>query len=669
MTRVVRRSGAWVVASVLVVALLLALPPTGNAAGTTGDTGALATAASFVIIDEPEDLPDGEGRPPFAVHTPFEVDGIARTNAGVRDALRLRPGSSVHVAWEAHTRRWRAYVRDRESGKTLASVQVDDRTGRVIAAFALPLDAYPTHTTRADAIAHARADPQVRRAAKEWGGVARLVTRATVEHLVWQVDFTAPERTDGGDPAQSVILAEVDDGTGEVRAVWTGFRIPWHMTRGDRYAFGGDVNQPATWIAVLVLFALVGIDWTHLRSRRSMDALALLAMAVSHEAFQRGAIEWSVPLAVPPLLWLAFSMAGRFRHGARIELPRRAPSERSRLVRLALRRVPTILLVVLCVALAGLRIGVTLAGGNVIDVGYAGLAGARSELHGQAPWTHMPVDNPHGDTYGPLNYLAYVPASKLIDDPITDTWGRPLPAAQATSIAADLGCALVLAWIGWRWISRRAGVLLAVLWFACPWTTWALASGVNDSLVALVLLAAFLAVRRPAMRGFLLGAAALVKFAPLAAVAPMLHVGSRPGRLRQATATTLGCAVAVGLGLGWVVYRLEGRAWGNLRTFADRTLGFQIDRGSPFSPWGLYDLMGVQTVVQCLVVLLLVAMCVRPRARDAWQAAAGIALALILIQLVLTHWFYLYIPWFVGFVLLVGVVERERAASARSGAG
>ena len=45
----------------------------------------------------------------------------------------------------------------------------------------------------------------------------------------------------------------------------------------------------------------------------------------------------------------------------------------------------------------------------------------------------MPDDNPSGDTYGPLNYLAYVPAVKVF--PQTD-WGNSMPAANAVTIGA-----------------------------------------------------------------------------------------------------------------------------------------------------------------------------------------------------------------------------------------
>ena len=48
----------------------------------------------------------------------------------------------------------------------------------------------------------------------------------------------------------------------------------------------------------------------------------------------------------------------------------------------------------------------------MIDVGYSGVIGAHKILHGQTLYGHFPKDDPHGDTYGPVNYLAYVPVRR-----------------------------------------------------------------------------------------------------------------------------------------------------------------------------------------------------------------------------------------------------------------
>ena len=94
-----------------------------------------------------------------------------------------------------------------------------------------------------------------------------------------------------------------------------------------------------------------------------------------------------------------------------------------------------------------------------------------------------------------------------------------------------------------------------------------------------------------------------------------------------------------------------------LGTFYDRTLGFQADRGSPFSVWGFYDLPGRSVALAAALVLAVVVAFV-PRRRDPVAVAALGAAVLIALQLALEHWFYLYVVWFLPL--------RARGAAARA---
>jgi hypothetical protein len=108
------------------------------------------------------------------------------------------------------------------------------------------------------------------------------------------------------------------------------------------------------------------------------------------------------------------------------------------------------------------------------------------------------------------------------------------------------------------------------------------------------------------------------------------------------------------------------------RVFAERTLGFQLDRESPFSIWGwgqyeargVPDLHLVQQVLQALVVAGALLVAFVPRHRSPLRLAALTAALVIGFELVLTHWFYLYIPWFFPFVafalLATGAGDRRR---------
>jgi hypothetical protein len=93
--------------------------------------------------------------------------------------------------------------------------------------------------------------------------------------------------------------------------------------------------------------------------------------------------------------------------------------------------------------------------------------------------------------------------------------------------------------------------------------------------------------------------------------------------------------------------------------FWHATWGFQYHRDSPFSIWGMYHWRTAQVFAQFALLAVLAYACVRPRARDYRQVAAGMAATIIAAQLVLQHWFYLYVPWFAGLVIVVMIARRE----------
>ncbi len=104
-----------------------------------------------------------------------------------------------------------------------------------------------------------------------------------------------------------------------------------------------------------------------------------------------------------------------------------------------------------------------------------------------------------GDTYGPVSYLAYVPAVAVFD--WSGKWDS-LPAAHATSIAFDAArrprapCSSVCASRG-----RRLGVLLAFGWVAYPFTAYTLNANTNDAIMPVFLLVGFWLVTSDWARG------------------------------------------------------------------------------------------------------------------------------------------------------------------------
>ena len=104
--------------------------------------------------------------------------------------------------------------------------------------------------------------------------------------------------------------------------------------------------------------------------------------------------------------------------------------------------------------------------------------------------------------------------------------------------------------------------------------------------------------------------------------------------------------------------------------FGERTFGFQLDRDSPFSLWGwgqyhaagVPDLHVVQQALEVVVVAGALALAFVPRRKSPLQLAALTGAVLIGFELVLTHWFYLYIPWFFPFVAFAVLSSRDRVA-------
>ena len=195
--------------------------------------------------------------------------------------------------------------------------------------------------------------------------------------------------------------------------------------------------------------------------------------------------------------------------------------------------------------LLGFRIALNVTDSNVIDVGYAGVIGADKVVHGKPLYGGWPSDNEHGDTYGPVNYEAYVPFEQAFG--WSGTWDD-LPAAHAAAIAFDLLALGLIFLLGLRIRGPTLGIALAYAWVAYPFTLFALESNSNDTLVAVFILAALLFATSAPARGAFAALAGLTKFAPLA-LAPVLAThGLRelPARRRASSLALFLLAFALG---------------------------------------------------------------------------------------------------------------------------
>ena len=484
-----------------------------------------------------------------------------------------------------------------------------------------------------------------------------------------------------GDAGQ-IALVTVEDTTGRVTEAWTGPQVAWKMARGRPGAFGGKTLTAWYVWAGLCLVFLVGLaDLRRPLAVRNLDLLVLLSFSLSLVFFNRGEIFRSVPLAYPPLLYLVC-------RGVWIGVRRRP---------VPLRPIwPAWALAVAAIFILGFRVGLNVeTQRGVIDVGYAGVIGASRIVDGQAPYGHMPIRgdlepcgpedtegdvrdrvqtngrcesaNEHGDTYGPVSYVAYVPAY------LTFGWSGKwdsLPAAHATSIAFDLLTILGLVLVGLRFGGTRLAAALAFAWVAYPFTAYTLNSNTNDTIMPAFLVWGFWLVSSPSARGAAVALAGWTKFgalllAPLWATYPIARPRSV---LRFAGAFALATVAA------FTVLLLEPDLWEAVRTFWDRTIGFQLSRNSPFSLWkwgqyhaeGIPDLRFAQPVLVALTVALAAVVAFVPRRKSLVQLAALTAAVLAAFQLTLSHWFYLYLPWLTPFVALWLLLPEESYQSKES---
>jgi hypothetical protein len=488
--------------------------------------------------------------------------------------------------------------------------------------------------------------PKVRDELRRRPGYTREVFLKGVDR--WQVSYFA--KTPPGAPRREIAQVLIDDGSGRVLEAWTDYQVAWSMARGYPGAFGRIVNAPWVWIPLAVLFVVPFLrrPWGMLH----LDLLVLSAFSASTAFFNAARIDVSVPLVYPLLAYLLGRMLWiGLRRGAAAEEQARRP--------LAL-LVPVSWLAIAVIFLVGFRVALNITNSNVIDVGYAGVIGADQLVDGDRLYGHFPDDNASGDTYGPVVYLAYVPFEQALK--WSGRWDD-LPAAHAAAITFDLLAVLLCFLIGRRVRGPDLGVLLAYAWTTYPFTLYALMSNSNDVLVAVLVLAAVWAAGSAPARGALVALAGLTKFAPLA-LAPLFATAPRPS-VRSFVTFSLAFAGAAALAFAPMLGHLD------LHEFWQRTIAFQAQRGSPFSIWGLYDpdvgwLNYAQRAVQVAGVLLARALALVPRRRDIVGLCACAAAILIALQVGATHWFYLYIPWFFGLVMLAllgrfGSFEARRA--------
>ncbi len=459
---------------------------------------------------------------------------------------------------------------------------------------------------------------------------------------VWQVSWFTPQPASSGHQIEMLQLY-VSDQTGAVTQVWTGYQVAWTMARGYPGAFGRKMTALYIWLPLCGLFLLPFIRWRRRPTLWHLDLLMLLGFSVSLAFFNNADLGLSVPSVYPFMIYLLVRMVA-------LAFGRGRPREPLRMV------ISVKWLTVLLIFVVGFRVGLNIANSNVIDVGYAGVIGADKILHGEKLYGHWPADNPAGDTYGPVNYYAYLPFRMIFG--WSGFWDN-LPAAHAAAITFDLLTMLGLFLLGWSLRGPPTGLVLAYLWATFPFSTYVLCSNSNDALVALLIVASLLALRYVSMRGLMGGLAGLTKFAPLG-LAPLLWRGLGPRRpgVRGSIVFAISFALAVALPL---VPVLVSHDW---HYFWSDAIAYQASRPAPFSIWGLWggyqqSLRPEEHVWLGIVVAGGVLSAFFPRGeRSLMQVAALGAAIIIALQMGITYWFYLYIVWFFPLVVIALVLAH-----------
>jgi Glycosyltransferase family 87 len=602
----------------------------------------------------------GAGSAQAAAHLKARDAIVAAEGQPQAQTLRLQnPGAHWEAQYEAATHEWLVLLEPAGAHNVLATFTVSDRSSQVTGVTVTPKVGAPRlNATRAFVIASRQA--KVKAWLAQYHDVSHTSTLG--DHRVWTVDYFA-----GGDQVAEVHIA---DYTEQAYEVWTGPQVAWQLARGQPQAYGRKANAAYILWPLCALFLAGLIDWRRPFSLRTLDLVVVLSFVGSLVEFNRGDVFWSTPLIYPPMVYLT-----------------------ARMVWIGARRTPRafhigdrhlLVLIGLVFALMGFRLGLNNQDSNVIDVGYAGVAGASTLMDGVLPYGHMPkttskpchgryfngdpvgyiqsngrCESPiaSGDTYGPTVYVAYVPAVEAMG--WSGLWDR-LPAAHVAASAFDILAVVGLFVAGWRLASRRLGVALAFAWAANPFTLYSLNMNSNDALVGALVAWTLAVLSFPAARGVLLAAAGLTKFAPLAMV-PLF------ASLRNRFATLVGFAVAALLLLSMLALDRDG-----VELFWRHTISYQLGRVTPMSVWtlgayhpGWYDLRPVQHVVQFAGALGVLALAVFPRRRkDAAAVAAFAGAVVIFAQIVASYWFYPYICWWLPAVMIALLVPRAPATVA-----
>jgi len=347
-----------------------------------------------------------------------------------------------------------------------------------------------------------------------------------------------------------------------------------------------------------------------------------------------GEVHWAVLLWYPPLIYLlGRTLLMGFGIGERVEKTS---------------NLPTPVLFVLGALASGFVLGLNL-NSRVIDVGYASVAGADLIMNGTLPYGNMPNDVQTGDTYGPLNYLLYIPFRWLLG--YSGEWDY-LPAAHAMTALTFVTAALALLFAGRKYAGTRGGAALFLAWAVFPYTLYSTNNNTNDVLMATVAAIGLATAASPLARGMTVAVGSAIKLFPLV-LAPlwMLHDGRKRGPIVDFVLGGTGIFL-----LTFWVFALDGDPVGATKLFYEKTLAFQSARESPWTIFTQLPVLGFLqrplTALATSLALLVAFFTIVTGKRSVRRLAAFSTALIVTFQLTFNYWFYPYITWLEPFVFL-----------------
>ncbi len=230
----------------------------------------LALAALFVLLLAVTPLAANAASPTLSS---LKAEQLSRDAQGIEALMLKYPFSQWSCVFAGETAFWNCSLNAASDGQSIAIVKIYDPDKRVWSV-TIPRNGAPaTRLTEKTATAIAAKDPKVAAWIARYRDHDRPVRSfAALELGTWRVKWYS----------SSSQIAEVGvlDTTEVISYVRTGPQVAWSMARGGR-GFGRLINEPWALGTLILIFALVMLDWRRLRSWRTLDIFAIVSLAGS----------------------------------------------------------------------------------------------------------------------------------------------------------------------------------------------------------------------------------------------------------------------------------------------------------------------------------------------------------------------------------------------------